>query len=169
MRKTSGIVVLSVAIPLVLTLASAPTFARGGGASHSSSGMGSTVGLANPSRSLARALGRSWRESDAGSGARHVGFAGSRHRASRERREDARRGTRSRQRRQDRCREPKARSHGRQHLQGMLTQTDCQAHKAAMPEIRGLSLCVAFGSLSRDVASLFIHGPLNTATDELIK
>jgi hypothetical protein len=52
MRKTSGIVVLSVAIPLVLTLASAPTFARGGGASHSSSGMGSTVGLANPSRSL---------------------------------------------------------------------------------------------------------------------
>jgi hypothetical protein len=52
MRKTSGIVVLSLAIPVVLTLASAPTFARGGGASHSSSGMGSTVGLANPSRSL---------------------------------------------------------------------------------------------------------------------
>jgi hypothetical protein len=57
MRKTSGIVVLSAAIPLVLALASAPTFARGGGAGHSSSGMGSTVGMANPSRSLGAGAG----------------------------------------------------------------------------------------------------------------
>ena len=57
MRKTSGILVLSVAIPLVLTLASAPSFARGGGVGHSSSGMGSTVGLANPSRSLGGGVG----------------------------------------------------------------------------------------------------------------
>ncbi len=57
MRSRSRIVVLSVAIPLVLTFASAPTFARGGGASHSSSGMGSTVGLANSSRSLGAGAG----------------------------------------------------------------------------------------------------------------
>jgi hypothetical protein len=53
MWNRSCLVVMSVAIPLVLTLASAPpSFARGGVASHSSSGMGSTVGLSNPSRSL---------------------------------------------------------------------------------------------------------------------
>ena len=53
MWSRSRIVMMSVAIPLMLTFASAPSsFARGGGASHSSSGMGSTVGLANPSRSL---------------------------------------------------------------------------------------------------------------------
>jgi hypothetical protein len=55
MRNTSGAIVLSVAIPLVLTLALAPppSFARGGGggASHSSSGMSSAVGLAHPSLS----------------------------------------------------------------------------------------------------------------------
>jgi hypothetical protein len=59
MRNTAGILVLSVAIPLVLNLALAPpSFARGGGsASHSSSGMGSMVGLANPSRSLLTGTG----------------------------------------------------------------------------------------------------------------
>jgi hypothetical protein len=55
MRNTSGAIVLSVAIPLVLTLALAPppSFARGGGggAGHSSSGMSSAVGLAHPSLS----------------------------------------------------------------------------------------------------------------------
>ncbi len=56
MWSRSRIVMMSVAIPLVLTFASAPTFARGG-ASHSSSGMGSTVGLANSSRSLGAGAG----------------------------------------------------------------------------------------------------------------
>jgi hypothetical protein len=52
MRNTSCAIVLSVAIPLVLTFALAsPSFARGGGAGHSSSGMSSTVGLAHPSLS----------------------------------------------------------------------------------------------------------------------
>ena len=55
MRNTSGIVAVSVAIPLVLTFALAPSsFARGGGgagASHSSAAMSSTIGLVHPSLS----------------------------------------------------------------------------------------------------------------------
>jgi hypothetical protein len=52
MRNTAGILALSLAISFVLTFASAsPSFTRGGGSSHSSSGMGSTVGLAHPMRS----------------------------------------------------------------------------------------------------------------------
>lgn len=55
MRNTAGLLALSLAISFVLSFALAPpSLARGGGGSgHSSSGMGSTVGLARPSRSSA--------------------------------------------------------------------------------------------------------------------